>query len=187
MGKQDKNLWGVSLDIFCVCRCVCVCVHTCPFWQMSVHICLIICALDMVPLCPQEGISIVRVHTCKYEQFLQQMTDREKNRLVQTCDATSIYHGSQIQLPLSPSFPCDCLLVGSDPCWTVCHSRERLRAHKTTNTAKEFRLKNRIAEDLVFTFNDAHIRELGGSLPSLSPLASAQDYSLASDSQWWMA
>lgn len=38
-----------------------------------------------------------------------------------------------------------------------------------------------------FTFNDGDIRELGGSLLPLSPHASAPDYSLASDSQWWMA
>lgn len=38
-----------------------------------------------------------------------------------------------------------------------------------------------------FTFNDAHIRELGGNLLPLSPQACAPDYSLASDSRWWMA
>lgn len=77
--NKIKSLGSFTRHFLCVC--VCVCVHTCPFWQMSVHICLIICALDMVPLCPQVGISIVRVHTRKYEQFLQQMTDRKKKQV----------------------------------------------------------------------------------------------------------
>lgn len=57
---------------------------------------------------------------------------------------------------------------------------------RTAKTPKEFH-REAASPRVCFTFNDAHIRELGGSLLPLSPRGSAPDYSLASDSLWWMA
>lgn len=61
------------------------------------------------------------------------------------------------------------LLVGSDTCRAVCQSQAHLQARRTTNAPEEFRQKSPSPKGLLYTFNDAHIRALGGSLLPLSP------------------
>lgn len=109
--------------------------------------------------------------------YCRRTVDRKRNRLEQTNDATVTM--TQTQLPFSPSFTFDC----KDDKQSYRHLNQRADGHRqacrTTNTPKRIPPSLRVC----FTFNDAHIRELGGSLLPLPAHVSAPDNSLASDSQ----
>lgn len=159
------------------------CVSVCALLPMSLHACLIICVLLWgIMVCP-----VLLPDSPIYTLAPSLLIDGGWMRLEQTTDAAVLDGGSQIQLHSSRSF-----FAWSSACWfqipvglfvILTNTSKRAR---TANTPKEFH-REAASPRVCFTFNDAHIRELGGSLLPLSRRGSAPDYSLASDSPWWMA
>lgn len=168
-GETGWNLWGVSLQSQKYCLCVCA------YMLLSVHVCLSV--HHSVPVGDP-----ARAYAASGADTL--LIDRERNMSARTNDATALYCDSQIQFHFSTSFTS----------WlSACRFRSPVGQFVIlTNTSKRagqqtLPRNSTVSKGVCFTFNDAHIRELGGSLLPLSPHASAPDYSLASDSQWWMA